>query len=76
MYNVRVKEKASKIKHCKDKDKKLYSAHRAIAPKSTLKTQKNNCQLNQRKVSAKHEQSTFYNEADLLSSFSSQTQQM
>jgi len=57
------------MKHCKGKDKKLYSAHRAIAPKSTLETQKDNCQLNQRKVSVKREQSTFYNKANLLSSF-------
>ncbi len=63
------KEKTSKMKHCKGKDKKLYSAHRAIAPKSTLETQKDNCQLNQRKVSVKREQSTFYNKANLLSSF-------
>jgi len=57
------------MKHCKGKDKKLYSAHRAIAPKTTLGTQEDNCQLNQRKVSAKRKQSIFYNEIDLLSSF-------
>ncbi len=63
-------EKASKIKHRKGKDKKLYSAHRAIASKSTLRTWEDNCQLNQRKTPVKREQSSFYNEADLLSSFS------
>ncbi len=64
------KEKALKIKHRKGKGKKLYSAHRAIAPRSTLGTQESNCQLNQRKVSVKHDQSFFYNKVDLLSSFS------
>ncbi len=63
------KEKASKMKHRKDKNKKLYSAHRAITSKSTLETQESNCQLNQRKTSAKREQSIFYNETDFLSSF-------
>jgi len=58
------------MKHHKGKGEKLYSAHRAIAPKSTLGTQEGNHQLNQRKASAKRKQSTFYNEADLLSSFS------
>ncbi len=57
------------MKHCKGKDKKLYLAHRAIAPRSTLETQESNRQLNQRKVSVKRKQSTFYDEADLLSSF-------
>ncbi len=47
----------------------VFSPYRAIAPRSTLETQKNNRQLNQRKASVKHEQSTFYDEADLLSSF-------
>ncbi len=64
------KEKASKIKHHKGKGKKLYSAHRAIAPRSTLGIWEGNCQLNQRKASVKRKQSTFYDEADLLSSFS------
>ncbi len=71
MWNVwcQSKEKTSKMKHCKDKDEKLYSAHKAIASKSTLGTWEGNCQLNQRKVSVKCEQSTFYNETDSLSSF-------
>ncbi len=70
MWNVwcQSKEKASEMKHCKGEDKKLYSAHKAIAPKSTLKTWEDNCQLNQRKVSVKCKQSLFYHEADLLSS--------
>jgi len=71
MWNVwcQSKEKALKMKHRKDKGEKLYSAHRAIAPKSTLGIWEDNCQLNQRKVSVKCEWSLFYNEADLLSSF-------
>ncbi len=71
MWNVwcQNKEKTSKIKHCKGKGKKLYSAHKAIAPRSTLRIWENNCQLNQRKMSVKRKQSPFYNEADLLSSF-------
>ncbi len=64
------KEKAPEMKHHKDEDEKLYSAHRAIASKSTLGTQEGNCQLNQRKAPVKCKQSTFYDEADLLSSFS------
>ncbi len=72
MWNVQCqgKEKTPKMKHCKDKDKKLYSAHRAIAPRSTLKIWEDNCQLNQRKASVKCKQSTSYDKADLLSSFS------
>ncbi len=71
MWNVwcQNKEKTPKMKHCKDKGKKLYSAHRAIAPRSTLGIWEGNCQQNQRKVSVKCKQSFFYNEADLLSSF-------
>jgi len=57
------------MKHRKGKDKKLYSAHRAIASRSTLETQEGNCQLKQRKASVKCKQSSFYNKADLLSSF-------
>ncbi len=71
MWNVwcQSKEKTLKMKHHKDEDKKLYSAHRAIAPKSTLGIWENNCQLNQRKASVKRERSPFYNETDLLLSF-------
>ncbi len=47
----------------------VFSPYRAIAPRSTLGTQKDNRQLNKRKVSVKRKQSTFYDEADLLSSF-------
>jgi hypothetical protein len=76
MYNVRVKKRHQRWNTAKERWEAVFSSYRAIAPKSTLKTWKNNCQLNQRKVSVKCKQSTFYNEADLLSSFSSQTQQM
>ncbi len=48
----------------------VFSSYKAIAPRSTLGIQKDNRQLNQRKASAKCKQSPFYNEADLLSSFS------
>ncbi len=44
----------------------VFSPYRAIALKSTLGTQENNCQLNQRKASVKCEQSPFYHETDLL----------
>jgi hypothetical protein len=40
MYNVRVKKRHQRWNTAKAKMKKLYSAHRAIAPKSTLGTQR------------------------------------